>query len=171
MKKTSMGEGLPKSDLLLQFWAYRRYFLWRIQRRIFCPETAEDIFQEACIRFMTSGAVFPHPQHATRYFCRVIQSLIVEHAKRAIRLEYRAVLPELCCDPEAEWDQSMLLKSVNDAVEHLSTKDQHLLEVYLDPELGRLRDKCKILGLPNSTMRYRYQRITGKLRGMIEEKL
>ncbi len=170
MKKTSTGEGLPKSDLLLQFWTYRRFFLWRIQRRIFCPETAEDIFQEACIRFVTSRAVFPHPKPATRYFCRAIDSLTLEHLKWAARLDYRAVLPELCCEPEAEWENGMLLKSVTDAVGNLTTREQQLLSVYLTPEFGRLRDKCRVLGLPYSTMRYQYGRLLSRLRTMIGER-
>ena len=169
MKSTSEGEGLSKSDLILQIWAYRPWYMGRIRRWIFNQETAEDIFQDACLKFMSSGAVFVMPQAGTRYFCRILQNLIFEHAKRAARLEYRESLPELVCDPQGGWERDMLLDQVAEAVRHLPADDQRLLTVYLNPECGRLKDKCKILGLPNSTMRYQFKGILGKLRGVVAE--
>ena len=169
MKSTSMGEGLSKSGLLLQFWSYRQCFLGRIRRRIFNPETAEDIFQEACLKFMTSPAVFRYPQASTAYFCRILRSLTLDHLEQAARLEYCESLPEIVCDPQAEWERGMLLNRVTEAVRHLPAGDQRLLAVYLNPEFGTLRDKCEIMRLPSSTMRYRLRGILCKLRAMIGE--
>jgi len=115
-KSTSVGAGLSKSDLLLQFWAFRTSFLKRIQRRIYSPECAEDIFQTACLKFMISPAVFRYPGAGTKYFCRILHSLIVDHIKVAVRLEYRDRLPEMVCDPQAEWEHSIMRDRVADAV-------------------------------------------------------
>jgi RNA polymerase sigma factor (sigma-70 family) len=170
VNNASIGEGLSKSGLLLEFCERRRQFLGRIRRRIYDLEIAEDIFQEACIKFMTSQAVFRYPQAGTNYFCRILENLIIEHIKRSGRLEYREHLPELVCEPEFEWDREMIMRSVHEAVGQLPADDQRLLAVYLDPGSGRLRDKCKILGLPNSTMRFQFHRIIGKLHGMVTDR-
>jgi DNA-directed RNA polymerase specialized sigma24 family protein len=103
---SSEGKGLSKSDLLLEFWNYRCFFLQRIRKWKCSAEAAEDFFQEACIKFMTSKAVFPHSQAGTRYFCRILQNLIFEHAKRSTWLEYRESLPEIVCEPQEGWRQA-----------------------------------------------------------------
>ena len=127
MKSTSEGESLSKSSLLCELWAYRSSFLRRIRRRIFSREIAEDIFQEACLKLMTSPAVFRYPQAGTKYFCRILHSLIIDHIKVAARVEYRNRLPEICCDPQAEWERRTLFRRTADAIRCLATKDQRLL--------------------------------------------
>lgn len=169
MINASEDTGLSKSDLLLEFWKYHRQFLGRIRKRIFSADTAEDIFQEACVKFMTSGAVFPHPQTATSYFCRVLHSLIAEHIKRAARLEYRESLPEMICDPQVEWNRGLLLHRVREAVRQLPADDQRLLANYLNADYGDLKELRQVFRLPGSTMRYRISRIFRKLRTMIRE--
>jgi DNA-directed RNA polymerase specialized sigma24 family protein len=109
----SAGEVLSKPELLLEFWSYRRFFLMRIHRFISSHDTAEDIFQDACIRFLDSPAVFHHPQKGNRYFCRILHSLIVEHIARQKRVQYRETLPEICCDPRAQWNTKLLLDEVH----------------------------------------------------------
>jgi RNA polymerase sigma factor (sigma-70 family) len=169
MKKTSEGEGLSKSELVLQIWAYRPWYMGRIRRRIFSQETAEDIFQEACVKFMTSEAVFQRPQAGTKYFCRILQNLIFEQGRGAARLQYRESLPEMICDPQDEWNRGMLLRRVYNAVQQLPDRDQRLLEEYLDADYGDMKELCRALRIPGSTMRYRISRIFRELRAMVGE--
>lgn len=169
MINASEDAGLSKSDLLLEFWKYHRQFLGRIRKRIFSADTAEDIFQEACIKFMTSGAVFPHPQAGTNYFCRILQNLIIEHIKRLARLEYRESLPEMISDPQTGYERNMLLQSVYEAVRQLPADDQRLLAHYLNADYGDLKELRQELHLPGSTMRYRMSRIFRRLRTTVGE--
>ena len=53
---TSAGDALSKSDLVLEFWAYHARFLGRILRMAPMNGCAEDIFQEACVKFLASHA-------------------------------------------------------------------------------------------------------------------
>ena len=46
------GTSVSKSDLLLLFWAYRRFLMARIRRFIYCEAAIEDIFQEACLKLL-----------------------------------------------------------------------------------------------------------------------
>lgn len=168
-KSTSEGAGLSKSTLLLEFWEHRRQFLRRIRRWIFSPEAAEDVFQEACLKFMTSPAVFRYPAAGTSYFCHILQNLIFEHAKRGARLEYREILPETICDPQDEWHHEMLLHRIQETVCRLPRRDQRLLAAYLNADHGGLKEVCRAFHLPGSTMRYRMSGIFRKLRMMIGE--
>jgi RNA polymerase sigma factor (sigma-70 family) len=163
---TSKGGGLSKIGLLSEFWNFRRCFLWRIRRLIRNPAAAEDIFQEACLRFLSSPAVFKHPEAGTRYFCVTLRSLTMQHFKRARRLEYREELPELICDPQAVWDRNILLDRISQAIARLPAKDRDLLDMFFEPSLT-LEDKCEALQLPNSTMRYQAKRTIAKVRKMV----
>jgi RNA polymerase sigma factor (sigma-70 family) len=169
MNKTSDGEGLSKSDLVVQIWAYRPWYMGRIRRWIFNQETAEDIFQEACLKFIASEAVFLHPQAGTRYFCRILQNLIFEQGKRVARLQYRKTLPERVCDPQEEWNREMLLNRVYEAVRQLPANEQRLLDDYINSGYGDLKELRQVFHLPGSTMRYRISRIFRRLRTMIRE--
>ena len=123
----------------------------------------------ACIKFMTSGAVFPHPQAGTSYFCRILQNLIIEHIKRSARLEYRESLPEMINDPQTGYECDMLLQGVYEAVRQLPADDQRLLANYLNADYGDLKKLQLTFHLPGSTMRYRMSRIFCRLRRMIGE--
>jgi RNA polymerase sigma factor (sigma-70 family) len=168
MNETPQGEGLSKSGLLQEFWKFRRFFLWRIHRLISNPDTAEDIFQEACLKFLTSAAVFKHLQAGNKYFSLILRSLALQHLKSGRRIEYRLQLPEIVCEPQDSWEYNILLAQVSDAVATLPAKDQTLLNTYFRPGLT-LDDKCKVLHLPNSTMRFQAKRTIAKVRKMVTE--
>jgi hypothetical protein len=85
------------------------------------------------------------------------------------RLGYQAILPEVCREPEVEWDRKIIFKNVHDAVGRLTAREQRLLAVYLDPGSGRLCDKYRILGIPSSTMSFQYGRLLGRLYTMIRK--
>ncbi len=166
MNDTYKGEGLSKIGLLHEFWKFRRFFLWRIHRLISNPDIAEDIFQEACLKFLGSAAIFEYPQAGTKYFCVTLKSLALQHLSKGRWLEYRSSLPEAICEPEREWERDILLDRVSEAIAKLPTKDQQLLDMYFTPNL-RLQDKCKALHLPNSTMRHRAGKTIAKIRKMV----
>jgi RNA polymerase sigma factor (sigma-70 family) len=163
---TSKGEGLSKTDLLNDFLKFRPYFFGQIHKMISDHDTAEDIFQEACLKFLGSAAVFKYPQAGTKYFSLIIRSLALQHLQSGHRLEYRSSLPEAICEPEREWDRRILLDRVSEVIGRLPAKDQHLLDMYFTTNL-RLQDKCKALHLPNSTMRHRAGKTIVKIRKMV----
>ena len=117
-ENTSVGSGLSKPELVLEFWAFRSRFLGYIRQRV-SNGCTEDIFQEACAKFLTSEAVFVYPQAGTRYFCRILRSLIADHFERAWRLEYRENVPEPSWDPWPEEEERQLTERVCEAFERL----------------------------------------------------
>jgi RNA polymerase sigma factor (sigma-70 family) len=162
----SEGEGLSKIGLLNDFLKFRPYFFGQIHRMISDHGTAEDIFQEACLRFLSSVAVFKYPQAGTKYFCLIIRSLALQHLHSGRWIEYRSQLPDAICEPQDAWERNMLLDSVSQAVSSLPDKDQDLLDIFFRPGLT-LEDKCKALHLPNSTMRHRAGKTIAKIRKMV----
>jgi RNA polymerase sigma factor (sigma-70 family) len=166
MDEPSNGEGLSKISLLQEFWKFHRFFLWRIHRLISNPDTAEDIFQDACIKFLSSSAVFEFPQAGTKYFTLILRSLAMQRLKSDHRIEYRSRLPEVLCEPQGTWERGILLDRVSQAVETLPARDQILLDTYFRPGLT-LDGKCKALDLPNSTMRFQAKRTIAKVRKML----
>jgi RNA polymerase sigma factor (sigma-70 family) len=163
---TLKDEGLSKTDLLKDFLKFRPYFMGRIHHMISDQDTAEDIFQEACLKFLGSAAVFKYPQAGTKYFSLIVRSLALQHLQRSRRLEYRSQLPDMICEPQDAWERDMLLDCISQAVSILPTKDQDLLSMFFRPGLT-LKDKSKALHLPNSTMRHRAGRTIAKIRKMV----
>ena len=132
-KNASVDTGLSKSELVLEFWAFRHRFLGRIRRRV-SNGCAEDIFQDACVRFLASNAVFVYPQHGTRYFLKILRSLIADHFERGRRLEYRESVPEPSWDPWPKQEKQQLAERVWKAFGRLPSKDQHSLAAYFSPD-------------------------------------
>jgi RNA polymerase sigma factor (sigma-70 family) len=163
---TSKGGGLSKTNLLNEFCDYRRFFLMRIHRMISNHDTAEDIFQEACLRFLLSPAVFEYSQAGIKYFCLILRSLALGQMRKRRWIEYRSNLPEVVCEPESDWERGVLLDRISKAVVGLPANDRQLLSMYFTPDL-RLQDKSKALNLPNSTMRYRAERAIAKVKKIV----
>ncbi len=78
----SPDAAVSKTSMLLEFWRYRAWFLGRICQKIFSREMAEDIFQEACLKFLCADVSFLYAQKANRYFCKIIDSLVVDQIVR-----------------------------------------------------------------------------------------
>jgi RNA polymerase sigma factor (sigma-70 family) len=162
--------GLSKPELLLKFWSERYMFLAYMSRFIPDEEARRDIFQEACVRFLASSAVFDCIEKAAKYFYVIIRSLSIEDAKRAGRLSYYAELPEVVFDPQKAWHSRMLIDEVREATRGLSVRDQQVLAAQFSQELPHLRGKCKHLGLPSSTFRYRRNKAVLRLRRVLTVK-
>lgn len=169
MKNTLAGEGLPKSELLLEFWSYRLFFLMRIHRFISSHDTAEDIFQEACIRFLDSHAVFQYPQASAKYFSRILHSLIMDHLKRQNRLEYRDDLPEICCDPQSEWNTRLLLDEVHAFVRRLPQKDGEFILARFANRRADLPAEFKRQYPTKSILRYKTAQVISRLQVMAQD--
>ena len=163
-KTTSVGEGLSKPELVLEFWAFRPRFLARIRQRVWSNACAEDIFQEACLKFLASEAVFVYPQAGTRYFCRVLRSLIADHFDRGRRLEYRESVPEPSWDPWPEQEQRRLAELVCEASRRLPAKDRRSLAAYFSPD-----DAAQAPGHSRGNVRHRARVAVRKLRAMVGE--
>ena len=162
-KNASVDTGLSKPELVLEFWAFRSRFLGRIRRRV-SNGCAEDIFQEACLRFLASEAVFVYPQAGTRYFCRILRSLITDHFERACRLEYRESVPEPSWDPWPEQEQRRLAELVCEASRRLPAKDRRSLAAYFSPDAHGHEPKRS-----RGTVRRRAHIAVRKLRAMMGE--
>jgi RNA polymerase sigma factor (sigma-70 family) len=163
MNETVTGEGLSKSGLLEEFWKFRRLFLFRIRRLTPNPDTAEDIFQEACLKF---PSVFLHPQAGTKYFGKILRTVALQQLKKRRRLEYRENLPEIVCESQRDWERNDMLHLVEHAIADLPKREQRLLSVFFKPGLT-LEDRCRVLRVPNSTMRYRANRTIANLRKIV----
>jgi RNA polymerase sigma factor (sigma-70 family) len=162
--------GLSKPELLLKFWSERRMFYGYMRRFIPREDARRDIFQEACVRFLASSAVFDCIEGAAKYFYIIIRSLSMENAKKAGRLSSYAEPPEVIFDPQEAWHRSMLIEEVREAVGSLSDGDRRILAAQFSPDLPSLRDKCKCLGLPSSTFRYQRARAVRKLQRLLTVK-
>lgn len=162
--------GLSKPELLLKFWSERYMFLGYMRRFIPDEDARRDIFQEACVRFLASSAVFDCVERAAKYFYVIIRSLSIVDATRAGRLNYYAELPEVIFDPQEAWHSRMLIEEVQEAARGLSVRDRQILAAQFSHELPHLRDKCKCLGLPSSTFRYRGDKALCRLRRLLTSK-
>ena len=163
-KNASVDTGLSKSELVLEFWAFRHRFLGYIRQRV-SNGCAEDIFQEACLKFLASEAMFVYPQAGTRYFCRILRSLIADHFERAWRLEYRESVPEPSWDPWPEEEERQLTERVCEAFGRLPSKDRRSLAAYFSPDADGHEPKRS-----RGTVRRRACIAVRKLRAMVEEK-
>ena len=162
-KDTSIGSGLSKSELVIEFWAFRSRFLARIRRRT-SHGCAEDIFQDACVRFLASNAVFVHPQHGTRYFLEILRSLIADHFERAWRLEYRENVPEPSWNPWPEEEERQLTERVCEAFGRLPARERRAIAAYFNPDAAASGP-----GLSRGNMRHRARNAVRKLRAMVGE--
>src|SRR5688572_16762452 len=147
----SQTTALSKSELILQFRKERRIFLGRLRRGVFDSDAREDIFQEACLRFLASKASFHCPQAAAKYLQLILRSLAVDHLKDRARLKFCAHLPESVCEVQAEWHTRMLIDRLRQESQRLSPTDRQLLATLLDPHQTCLRDRCRSMNLPSST--------------------
>ena len=163
MNDTPVDRGLSKPELVLEFWAFRSRFLGYIRQRV-SNGCAEDMFQEACVKFLASEAVFVYPQAGTRYFCRILRSLIADHFDRGRRLEYRENVPEPSWDPWPEEEEQQLTERVCEVFGRLSAKDRRSLATYFNPDAAGSEP-----GHSRGNMRQRARNAVRKLRAMVGE--
>src|SRR5207247_10228359 len=116
---TSAWGVLSNSALLIRLSSSRPCFLRYFSQRV-SNGCAEDIFQEACAKFLASNAVFVYPQAGTRYFLLILRSLIADHFKRPARLECSGSVPEASWDPWPAAEQRQLAERVYEAARQLS---------------------------------------------------
>jgi RNA polymerase sigma factor (sigma-70 family) len=154
---------LSKNDLVQRFYAERYVFLRYIHRFAFKRDVAEEVFQEACLRFLTSPASFQSFPFAASYLYRIIFSIAIALQQRQKRILFIRDPPELVCEAEPQWHQELIIEKLDKAIGCLSLRERQLLDVYLSPQL-KCRQKSKLLNLPPSTYVYQIGRVIAKLR-------
>jgi RNA polymerase sigma factor (sigma-70 family) len=167
---TSRGKGLSKSELLLEFWAFRPRFLARIRRLVWIDrDNATDIFQAACLKFLCSKAVFHYPEAATQYFCRILRSLALDHLASDGRLVHYENVPESVSDPWPEWEKQQLFQDLNQALSRLSSEDRQMVAIYLNSHAEYIREQSSAFQLSRGAARHRMRKIIARLRMMVGE--
>ncbi|MDA2925666.1 sigma-70 family RNA polymerase sigma factor [Acidobacteria bacterium AH-259-G07] len=161
---------LSKSALVTEFWNGRKKFFGYIRRYIYDREEEQDIFQHACLKFLAAEALFDHPRVAESYFYHTLRTLSIDHIRKARRLIFPETLPDIPYNPQPDWDRRILMERVYKVSEQLSPKDRQVLEIYLDPDLRRLKDKCKAMNRSPGTVRYHIKKLVNHLRKNLQEK-
>jgi RNA polymerase sigma factor (sigma-70 family) len=162
--------GLSKTALITRFWRERCAFIGFARRYVFDPGLAEDIFQEACLRFMRCGGRFRCYQAAASYVYRTIRTLIIDWSKQNRRLVFAGSLPEMVCEPEPEWNNRMLIEKLHEATRKLSPYDRRILSIEYFSDLPDLQTKSSCMELPISTFRYQSQRAVHRIRKLMNSK-
>ncbi len=156
--------------MLAQFWSERPQIFGFVRRYVYSREEREDIFQEACLRFLASQAAFGSMQAAAKYFYKTIRTLIVSHIRQAVRLEFPGTLTEVSYDPHSECENQMLIDRVCEEVANLPHGDRSVFAAQLDADLPSLKDKAETLNLSVRAFRYRRTVTIGKLQRVLREK-
>jgi DNA-directed RNA polymerase specialized sigma24 family protein len=167
---SEMEDALSKRALVVRFWDDRRSFVGYASRTVWDADLAQDIFQEACARFLASKATFFCYEASAKYFYRIIRSLVVDYHKRNRRLLFPGLLPEMVCEPETQWQEDLIIGKLCTATRRLSSDDQRIVAAYICPDLPNLRARSRAVDLPISTFRYQAQRALGRIRKLMNKR-
>lgn len=157
------GSPIPKEELIARFWRERAAILGHIWNLVHRWEASEDIFQQACLKFLASPATFTCFLTAAKYFHKTILSLVIDKQQRDSRFVDSDQLPELVCEPEPEWQRQLTAQKVQEAMGLLSSRDQQLLTVYLLPGFD-MKEASSLLDMPARTYRYQLRKAFSRLR-------
>ena len=160
---------VSKGDLVGQFYAQRRAFIGYAYRFTANWDAAEDVFQEACLKFLGMPASFPSFPFAAKYLYKTLFCIAVTRQKKQSRLIYSKRVPEMVCEPEPEWQKQIMIDRLCKVTARLSPRERQLLDIHTLPGYG-VREKSKMMLLPLSTYRYRVDRVISKLRKLLMEK-
>lgn len=163
MDEKSDQIAMSKDELVGRFYAERRSILGHVWHLLPSRDKGDDIFQEACLKFLKAPATFNSIREAAGYFHKTIRSIAVDDLKRESRFVDRRRLPELVCEPEPEWQKQMITQRLRQAAAKLPRRDRVLLAIYMS-ESRRL---CRILNMPTSTYRYRVNKTMIRLRRLL----
>lgn len=166
---SELEDALSKRALVVRFWNDRRSFVGYAGRILGNADLAQDIFQEACARFLACKARFYCYPASARYLYRTIRSLIADYHKKNRRLVFSGSLPEMVCEPEAQWHEQMLIGNLRRATRRLSSNDRKIVAAYISPDLPNLRARSQATDLPISTFRYQAQRALGRVRKLMNQ--
>lgn len=154
---------VPKAELVDRFWSQRSAILGYIHNFVFNQDEMEDIFQEACLKFLRSPGKFRAFPPAARYLYRIIFTTIISRRRKDRRLLITDRLPEMICEPEPQWLRDLMIQKLRTVVGELSSRDRQLLDVHMIPE-SRIRECSEMAGLPTYTYRYQLKGVISKLR-------
>lgn len=143
---------VPRDRNLRSFISHRTALISYARRLVGCPVRAEDVVQDAYVRFdgVASRRLLDQP---LPYFLRIIRNLALDSARRASAELRERALPETAeClpadrpSPEAEALYRQEMRIVLDAMEELPERTRMALKLYrLDGHT--LKDVAAILGI------------------------
>ncbi len=163
MDEKSDQIAMSKDELVGRFWAERRSILGHVWHLLPSGDRGEDIFQEACLKFLKAPATFNSIRQAAGYFHKTIRSIAVDDLKRESRFVDCQTPPELVCEPEPEYGRQMIIQRLRQAAAKLPRRDRVLLAIYMSES----RQLCRILNMPTSTYRYRVNQAVARLRRLL----
>ena len=128
-------------------------------------EEAADLLQETFVRVYQAR---PHQDRLpAQYLVRAAENTAIDYLRRqyvmrAATAEYVEWLKTSRTTKQADADRRLLLREVEDAAQHLRSKDQELLRLYADtPSIAAA---AKQLGVPPTTLASRFYAAIGRLR-------
>jgi RNA polymerase sigma factor (sigma-70 family) len=154
---------LTKNELICRFWAQRNAFFGYIHRFGINQAAIEDIFQEACLKFLTAPGKFCDLPPAGKYLYQIIFTIIAGRRKKERMMVAIDHLPERVCEPDWQWQRDLEIERLRSVMADLPFPDRRLLAVHLISEL-RLREQSEMVNLPTRTYRYQLNRVISKLR-------
>ena len=171
--------------MLERIWYDKRPVFRSIVLRVLLdPSRVDDILQEAFAHVLASGRAFPSDADAYRYMRRVVFNTTIDHyrtSKRAVDCfsteaifvysEPRSSQPNpltTLLKNELATSRSELLDEVARALTDLPPDQREAIHLILGPRPRKLKEMCREIGVPYSTLRSRMmaglERIRRKLK-------
>lgn len=140
-------EPLSKRALLRRFAAEEGIFLGYLARTVRESESRRDVFQDACLKFLSAPAVFHAWEPALKYFYRALRSVAFDNERRNRRMRYVAELPEMICEPLTEWHLRLDLERLMAAAALLPPLERAVVSPAASRKFGSLREESRALNL------------------------
>lgn len=168
--------------MLERVWKQKYTTLRSIVRSfLFDDARVEDILQDALSRVLASGRSFPDESETYRYLRRSVFNASIDHY-RASRRRIYLPLPEepgdrmlaihrgpadplaLLLQQERQNLRSAILREITVAMSDLPGVQQEAIWMIMGPRDKKLKDLCRIRGIPYSTLRSRMLAGVARLR-------
>lgn len=144
-------------DLEEQYDKIYRYCYFKLYDR----QLAQDVTQEAFLRFYRQGAGFDHGK-ALPYLYTIAKNLCIDAFRKQAAGRIEAFQSEAASDPSEEWIDALVVQSV---VSKLPKEEQELLFLRYANELP-ITAICKITGLSRFAV---HRRLSKSLKWLKEE--
>ena len=129
--------------------------------KLYDKQLAQDITQEAFLRFYRQGSGFDHGKELP-YLYTIAKNLCIDEFRKQTVDSIEELENEATSDPSEEWIDALVLRSV---VSKLSNDEQELLFLRYANELP-ITSICKITGLSRFAV---YRRLSKSLKWLKEE--
>lgn len=157
---------------LLASWLERYHRLIQHVVALYCydPSSREDLYQEIALALWRSIPKFQGRSSESTWIYRVAINTAISAARNRSDLRDSDVSPEQLAgnDADAPVDRSSELEWVYEKIRTLSLIDRSLVALYLDG--NSYRDIAEILGLSESNVGAKINRLKGRLKELVEAK-